>query len=115
MSSHDVPTLPALFHVGIVVADADAAARAYAVDYGLEPVRTLELTDQDALMLGEQTTFSARYVFLSVANTEIELIQPLSGRSPYSVFLDQTGGGVHHPGPARHAPAPDRGPAGLSA
>ena len=92
MTARDIPTLPELFHVGIVVADSDAAAQLY----GIEPTRVLELTDQPGLMLDEPMTFSARYVFLSVGNTEIELIEPLGGISPYSEFLDESGGGVHH-------------------
>ena len=33
---------------------------------------------------------------MQLGDVEVELIQPLEGRSGYSDFLDQTGGGIHH-------------------
>lgn len=38
----------------------------------------------------------ARYGFISIGASEIELIQPLTGRSPYTEFLEANGEGVHH-------------------
>ncbi|MFI9756350.1 VOC family protein [Streptomyces sp. NPDC051963] len=44
----------------------------------------------------EKVGFSARYGFIRTGSSEIELIQPLDGRSPYTEFLDLHGEGVQH-------------------
>jgi methylmalonyl-CoA/ethylmalonyl-CoA epimerase len=88
--------LPPLYHVGIVVADIEASERTYAGAHGLTEDRRMDVSVQDALFRGATTSFSARYAFLGLGNTELELIQPLAGESPYSEFLEQHGEGVHH-------------------
>lgn len=45
---------------------------------------------------GQEVSCSARYGFISTGASEIELIQPLTGRSPYTEFLEADGEGVHH-------------------
>jgi methylmalonyl-CoA/ethylmalonyl-CoA epimerase len=37
-----------------------------------------------------------RQAFVQLGDVEVELIEPLEGRSGYQDFLDQTGGGIHH-------------------
>lgn len=88
--------LPALFHVGIVVADLEAAERDYGRLHGLSAERRMDVRVEGALFHGNPVAFSARYVFLPLGNTELELIQPLEGESPYTEFLSEHGEGVHH-------------------
>ncbi|MFD8280668.1 VOC family protein [Streptomyces solisilvae] len=45
---------------------------------------------------GREVGSSARHGFIKTGASEIELIQPLKGRPPYTEFLDLHGEGVHH-------------------
>jgi hypothetical protein len=89
--------LPPLLHVGFVVADLDSASRDFQDRWGLNAEDQLDLHVSDAVVRGDPVEFSARYAFIRSGASEIELIQPLSGKSPYSEFLVSNGGdGLHH-------------------
>lgn len=88
--------LPPLFHVGIVVHNLETAAKDLERCHGVTQDRVVELHVDDALWRGQTTAFGARYAFLPLGNTELELIQPLEGESPYSEFLASSGEGIHH-------------------
>jgi methylmalonyl-CoA/ethylmalonyl-CoA epimerase len=89
--------LPPLHHVGVVVHDIDATVDAYTRQFGLGPVvESVDLNVRDASYLGGTVSFSARYSFLELGNAQIELIQTLEGRSPYTDALEQRGEGPHH-------------------
>jgi hypothetical protein len=45
---------------------------------------------------GVEENIRIRQAFVQLGAVEIELIEPLEGRSGYRDFLDQTGGGIHH-------------------
>jgi catechol 2,3-dioxygenase-like lactoylglutathione lyase family enzyme len=90
------PRLPPLYHVGLVVADLEAAGVDFGSRFGLTQERVMDIPVEDALLDGEPRSFSARYGFLQVGGTEVELIQPLEGDSPYSRFLTAAGEGMHH-------------------
>lgn len=89
------PTFPPLLHVGMVVRDAERVAGAFE-RRGLRWLRSFDLPVEAARFRGEPAAFSARYTFVGDGATELELVQPLSGRSPYSEFLDAQGEGIHH-------------------
>jgi methylmalonyl-CoA/ethylmalonyl-CoA epimerase len=89
-------TLPPLFHTGIVVDDLAVAVADLNSSHGLSQENLVELHVDDALWRGRQAGFGARYAFLPLGNTQIELIQPLEGNSPYSEFLATSGEGIHH-------------------
>ncbi|MEU9879018.1 VOC family protein [Streptomyces phaeochromogenes] len=89
-------SLPPLFHVGIVVEDFDRAVADYEKRWGANTEQTTDLKFSTAELHGEKVGFSARYGFIRTGSSEIELIQPLDGRSPYTEFLDLHGEGVHH-------------------
>lgn len=95
-AEHSSVKLPPLNHIGIVVADLEAASRDFSRRYALDQHRLVDLQVDDALVGGERISFSARYAFHSLGNTDIELIQPLDGRSPYTEFLAEHGEGIHH-------------------
>ena len=90
------PTLPPLYHVGIVVADLRSAGGDFERRYGHAQERVFDLQVEDALVQGRRQSFSARYGFVPLGNTDIELIQPLEGDSPYTQFLEEHGEGIHH-------------------
>jgi methylmalonyl-CoA/ethylmalonyl-CoA epimerase len=88
--------LSPLFHVGIVVRDLDAAAADYAARYGLAMDREMVLTVEEGVFRGAPASFTARMGFVALGNTDLELIEPLRGASPYAAFLAETGEGIHH-------------------
>ena len=45
---------------------------------------------------GEPADFVAHISFSYAGDTQLELIQPVSGKSVYSEFLDGSGSGLHH-------------------
>ncbi|MFG2526050.1 VOC family protein [Streptomyces sp. NPDC048527] len=63
---------------------------------GANTEQTTDLKFSTAELHGKKVGFSARYGFIRTGSSEIELIQPLDGRSPYTEFLDLHGEGVHH-------------------
>jgi len=89
--------LPPLYHVGIVVADLQAAAADFERLWGAPMYRVNDATFPKTRLHGQETTLSARYGFINTGASEIELIEPLSTPSPYTEFLESNGGdGVHH-------------------
>lgn len=45
---------------------------------------------------GEQSDFKAKFCFFELGNIEIELIQPLEGKSIWRDWIDKHGQGIHH-------------------
>jgi methylmalonyl-CoA/ethylmalonyl-CoA epimerase len=89
--------LPGLHHVGIVVADLEAAAQDYRRRWGLATEEVAEMTFAGALYEGARIALNATYGFVRSGASEVELIEPGSGPSPYADFLDDNGGdGIHH-------------------
>jgi methylmalonyl-CoA epimerase len=84
MWAFEVPGVIRIHHVGIVVRDVEAAAATYQRALGL-----------DAVAL-EEFRGLARVVFLRAGETLLEVIQPLTGDTPWAVALRDRGEGVHH-------------------
>jgi len=108
---HPHLSLPPLLHIGQVVRDMQATARQLAGTYGFVPdetgfesnpateddfLGTFDLHIPEARLRGEPVSFGARYGFMTLGTTQLELIQPLSGTSPYTMFLETAGEGLHH-------------------
>ena len=74
-------------HVGIAVADLDAAVGEYRVALGAEPVHREVVTDQGV----EEVLFRA-------GNSYIQLVAALGPDTPVGRFLQRRGEGVHHVG-----------------
>lgn len=80
-----------LQHVGHVVRDLDAAVAAFCRLYGLTPSSVRYVPD----MVDSDTP--TRFAFVSVADTEFELIEPLSESFREILFGSQSGGaGINH-------------------
>ncbi|PRY25766.1 VOC family protein [Pseudosporangium ferrugineum] len=88
--------LPALHHVGVVVPDSAAAAADFERRWGVAAGQPFDLDLPQALFRGVPVDVSARYRFVDTGASQVELIEPLSGQSPYSAFLEERGEGVHH-------------------
>jgi catechol 2,3-dioxygenase-like lactoylglutathione lyase family enzyme len=88
-----------LVQIGIVVADRDQTTRLLTSLFGIGPFRLVEWPDRAESKYyyrGAEEHIRIRQAFVQLGDVEVELIQPLEGRSGYSDFLDQTGGGIHH-------------------
>ncbi|MFE3496443.1 VOC family protein [Streptomyces sp. NPDC059169] len=88
--------LPPLLHVDIIVEDSDRAVADYENRWQVEAEQITDLEFSTAEFHGKEVSASARYGFIRTGASEIELIQPLNGRSPYTEFLELHGEGVHH-------------------
>ena len=76
----------ALNHVAIAVPDLAAAAERYRGTFGADVSAPVDLPEHGV------TT-----VFVSLANTKIELLHPLGAESPVAKFLERhPSGGIHH-------------------
>ncbi|MBC8108394.1 MAG: methylmalonyl-CoA epimerase [Anaerolineae bacterium] len=78
-----------LNHVGIAVPSIDAAKATYRDLYG---VPESEMTETREL-----ETQGVKFAFVNIANSQIELIEPLGEQSPIRKFLEKNPkGGQHH-------------------
>lgn len=73
-------------HIGIAVADIDAAAKFYTEALGLPLMGVEEVASQ-----------KVKVAFLPIGEVRLELVQPTSPDSPVAKFLEKNGGpGIHH-------------------
>ena len=87
--------------IGVVVADLEAATRHLSEIFGIGPFRTIDWppdgrTDIQKFYYGEPADFTARMAFTELGPVELELIQPVEGKSIWADFLRDHGGGIHH-------------------
>ncbi|MGH7850558.1 MAG: methylmalonyl-CoA epimerase [Thermodesulfobacteriota bacterium] len=76
-----------LYHVAIAVRNIDEAEKLYETALGLRVEHREVVEDQ-----GVRTSM----LVPEKGGTALELLEPLSGESPVSKFLDKRGEGVHH-------------------
>jgi methylmalonyl-CoA epimerase len=72
-------------HLGIATKGIDEALKFWQDALGLELAHTETVDEQ-----------KVRVAMLPVGDTRIELLEPTSGDSPISKFLEKRGGGIHH-------------------
>lgn len=87
--------------IGAVVADLDRAMQGLTAIFGIGPFRIIDWPpagreDMERQYHGEPSDFTARMAFTEVGPVELELIQPVSGRSIWADFLEEHGPGLHH-------------------
>jgi methylmalonyl-CoA epimerase len=75
----------AIDHVGIAVADLDAAVASYSTQFGAEPVHRERMTDQGV----EEALFRT-------GESYVQLLGALGPDTPVGRFLAKRGEGVHH-------------------
>lgn len=90
-------------HVGVVVHSIEQTLRNMKRFFSIECCRINQFPPEDLnsakpqLMYHEEKAwFTARFCFISVGSTEVELIEPLEGDSVWKDFLREHGEGVHH-------------------
>jgi methylmalonyl-CoA/ethylmalonyl-CoA epimerase len=72
-------------HLGIATNGIEEALKFWEDALGLENVHTEVVEDQ-----------KVRVAMLPIGETRIELLEPISGDSPITKFLEKRGGGIHH-------------------
>lgn len=103
---HHTPATPEesfreVAQIGVVVRDLDKAIQALTEIFGVGPFRTNIYpppgrTGFELRYHGEPAAFSYRQAFADLGNVELELIQPLTGETIWSDFLEKHGEGIHH-------------------
>ena len=91
--------LQRLVQIGVVVADRERTTQLLTALFGIGPFRFVDWPDRAEAKYyyhGVEEHVRFRQAFVQLGEVEVELIQPLEGRSGYRDFLDQTGGGIHH-------------------
>jgi methylmalonyl-CoA/ethylmalonyl-CoA epimerase len=74
---------PGLDHIGIAVRSIDSARIYKALGLSVDHVEEVQ-------------TQGVRTAFLSVGDSNLELLEPLSPDSPIAKFIDKRGEGIHH-------------------
>jgi methylmalonyl-CoA/ethylmalonyl-CoA epimerase len=72
-------------HIGVAVADLDAAIELHTSAYGMEVVHRETVSEQ-----------GVEAVLLDVGENHVELLKPLSDDTPVGRFLAKRGPGLHH-------------------
>lgn len=85
--------------VAVIVKDIDKARIAWAEVLGMEAPEVSVAEghfSRPTLYMGNPSDAKAKLAFLAMDNLQIELIQPLGGKSTWQEFLDKNGEGLHH-------------------
>ena len=87
--------------IGVLVRDLDKTLENLENIFGIGPFRIVDYPPEgeDNLVMeynGEPADFTAKFCFFDLGNIELELIQPLSGKTVWSDYLDRHGDGIHH-------------------
>ena len=90
-------------HIGVVVENIEAALDKLKTMFDLGPYVITDFPpkelDRDQVQLfyhGKKDWFTARFCFIQMGSSEIELIEPVEGESVWKDFLRENGEGVHH-------------------
>jgi methylmalonyl-CoA/ethylmalonyl-CoA epimerase len=85
--------------VAVVVKDIDKARNAWAQVLGVK-VPEVSIAgshfSRPTMYKGSPSDAKAKLAFIAMDNLQIELIQPLGGKSTWQEFLDKYGEGIHH-------------------
>lgn len=86
--------------IGVVVRDVRQVAEQLTRLLGIGPFRILEYPipgiDAQTTYLGRPASYRVLLGFAQLGATQLELVQPLEGRSIWEDFLEQHGPGLHH-------------------
>jgi methylmalonyl-CoA/ethylmalonyl-CoA epimerase len=80
-----MPEIKHIHHIAILVENLDASLRFWQDILGLKPSKVSDMPQE-----------SARIAFFPLAESEIELVQPITTDSGLSRYLDKRGPGMHH-------------------
>jgi methylmalonyl-CoA/ethylmalonyl-CoA epimerase len=86
------------FQQAYVVDDVAAAAEAMQATLGCTPFNRLGAMDLDYDVRGATVSAALALGFARSGNVQVELIEPVRGRTLHAEFLESNGPGVHHLG-----------------
>ncbi len=98
-ANESIITSKPITQVAIVVKDIDTARNAWAQLLGVYAPEVSVAEghfSRPTLYKGNPSDAKAKLAFFSMDNLQIELIQPLGGKSTWQDFLDTYGEGIHH-------------------
>lgn len=90
--------LPPVSQIGVVVRNVEKAANSYSSLFGIGPFTIYEFIPEIHVFNGEQTYSKIKMGKAMWGSIELELIQPMEGKSPHMDFLQQRGEGAQHLG-----------------
>ena len=85
MSDLSTCTVNYIDHVGVAVKDIEESLKLFQDVFGAPPAQITELPDQ-----------GVRATLISVGQTRLELLEPLSDDSPVGRYVQRRGEGLHH-------------------
>jgi methylmalonyl-CoA/ethylmalonyl-CoA epimerase len=94
-------TFKQVVQIGAVVNDLDRSIETLSGIFGIGPFSRIDdwppnRPDFELYYYEEPGEFTARMAFVDLGQVELELIQPLEGKSIWSDFLEKRGEGIHH-------------------
>src|SRR5512136_720894 len=91
--------LPRVSQLGYVVSDIEKACKYYEATLGIGPFcPPFEVDMSGAVFKGNPVQTRSKGAFVQWGDVQIELIQPLDSRNPYTEYLAKHGDGIHHLG-----------------
>ena len=84
--------------VGIVVRDMDRAIKNYEEIFGISFPKVVVPDYFNRVYRGKPENFRMKIGLAMMGELQIELIQPLEGKTIYAEFLEKWGQGIHHLG-----------------
>jgi methylmalonyl-CoA/ethylmalonyl-CoA epimerase len=91
--------LPKVGQLGYVVADIEKTCRYYESKLGIGPFcPPFEADMSGATFRGKPVQTKIKVAFVQSGDVQIELIQPVEGKNPYTEYLARHGDGIHHLG-----------------
>lgn len=88
-----------IVQIGIVVRDAEKAAREYARVFNIPEPQVVRIAADDfarTSFRGQPSDASGRAAFFDLGPVQMEIIEPLGAPSTWQEFLDRNGPGIHH-------------------
>jgi hypothetical protein len=87
-----------VIQVGIIVEDVEETAKKLENLIGIGPFRIFEPEYKDLTYRGKTGRFKVKIGLAMAGTVQIELVQPLSGKTIYGEYVKRKGYGLHHLG-----------------
>jgi len=91
-------SLPPVSQIGVVVREIERAVSYFSSIFGIGPFTVYDWSPDKHWVREEPSHLKLRMGKTMWGNVELELIQPLEGKSLHTDFLDTSGEGLHHLG-----------------
>lgn len=88
--------LPPVSHIGVVVRDMDRAVEYYSSIFGIGPFTVYEFAPKKHWLREEPCPMKLIVGHTMWGDVQLELLQPLEGKSLHKEFLDTQGEGLQH-------------------